>query len=158
MFRPPLVTARLGAAPASGSQTGLSNQLLAVRDRPRRISIHQGWPSERPVLPRSALSPDAVSAAVTSYLLVVIRYRVLISGQVQGVYFRSTCRRMALEHGVSGWVRNLPDGRVEAVFEGPAENVHRLLGWTRRGPHLAVVADTVVQAEHPEGLGTFLIR
>jgi len=88
----------------------------------------------------------------------VVRYQVLISGQVQGVYFRDTCRRMALKRGVSGWVRNLPDGRVEAVFEGPAEDVHRLLDWTRRGPHLAVVADVAVQAEHPEGLGTFLIR
>jgi acylphosphatase len=109
-------------------------------------------------LPRSALSPDAACAAVTSYLLVVIRYRVLISGQVQGVYFRSTCRRMALEHGVSGWVRNLPDGRVEAVFEGPTEDIHHPLDWARRGPHLAVVADVAVQAEHPEGLGTFVIR
>ena len=101
---------------------------------------------------------DAASPAVTPYLLLVIRYRVLISGQVQGVYFRDTCRRMALDHGVSGWVRNLPDGRVEAVFEGPAEGVHHLLDWTRRGPHLAVVADVAVQAEHPEGIGTFLIR
>ncbi len=90
-------------------------------------------------MPRSASSPDAASAAIRSYLLLVIRYRVLISGQVQGVYFRRTCRRMALDHGVSGWVRNLPDGRVEAVFEGPAADVHRLLDWARRGPHLAVV-------------------
>jgi acylphosphatase len=101
---------------------------------------------------------DAASPAARSYLLLVIRYRVLISGQVQGVYFRGTCRRMALEHGVSGWVRNLPDGRVEAVFEGPAEDVHRLLDWARRGPQLAVVADVAVQAEQPEGLGTFSIR
>jgi acylphosphatase len=81
----------------------------------------------------------------------VIRYRVLISGQVQGVYFRSTCRRMALEHGVSGWVRNLPDGRVEAVFEGPTEDIHHPLDWARRGPHLAVVADVAVQAEVSPG-------
>ena len=122
------------------------------------MHMHRCPRRERPHLPRSALSPDAASPAVTSYLLVVIRYRVLISGQVQGVYFRSTCRRMAPEHGVSGWVRNLSDGRVEAVFEGPAEDVHHLLDWTRGGPHLAVVADVAVQAERPEGLGTFLIR
>ena len=115
-------------------------------------------PGEHPQLPRSAPSPDAASPAVTPYLLLVIRYRVLISGQVQGVYFRDTCRRMALDHGVSGWVRNLPDGRVEAVFEGPAEGVHHLLDWTRRGPRLAVVAVVAVQAEHREGIGTFLIR
>jgi acylphosphatase len=123
-----------------------------------RMFMHWHPRDERPHLPRSAPSPDGASPAVTPYLLLVIRYRVLISGHVQGVYFRDTCRRMALEHRVSGWVRNLPDGRVEAVFEGPAEDVHRLLDWTRRGPHLAVVADVAVQAEHPEGIDTFLIR
>jgi acylphosphatase len=88
----------------------------------------------------------------------VIRYRVVISGRVQGVFFRDTCRRRALEYGVSGWVRNLPDGRVEAVFEGPAESVDRLVAWARHGPGLAVVADVSVRREQPEGLGTFLIR
>lgn len=88
----------------------------------------------------------------------MIRYRVLVSGQVQGVYFRDTCRRMALEHDVSGWVRNLPDGRVEAVFEGTAENVDRLVDWAHHGPDWAVVADVTVRAEQPEGLSTFRIR
>jgi len=87
----------------------------------------------------------------------VVRYRVLISGRVQGVFFRDACRRMAREHGVSGWVRNLPDGRVEAVFEGRAEDVDRLVDWARRGPSRAVVAGVAVHAEPPEGLGTFLI-
>ena len=49
----------------------------------------------------------------------MVRYRVLVSGRVQGVFFRDSCRRVAEEHDVGGWVRNLPDGRVEAVFEGP---------------------------------------
>jgi acylphosphatase len=88
----------------------------------------------------------------------VIRYRVMVSGRVQGVYFRDTCRRVARDNGVSGWVRNLPDGRVEAVFEGPADAVGRLVDWARRGPRLAVVDDVAVQAERPEGLGDFLIR
>jgi len=88
----------------------------------------------------------------------VVRYRILVSGRVQGVFFRDTCRRMAAEHGVSGWVRNLPDGRVEAVFEGRPEDVDRLLEWARRGPSLAVVAGVAVQAEPPEGLSTFLVR
>lgn len=88
----------------------------------------------------------------------VVRYRVLISGRVQGVYFRDTCRRIALEHGVSGWVRNLPDGRVEAVFEGQANGVERLVDWSRQGPRLAVVSHVAVQAEQPEGLSSFLIR
>jgi acylphosphatase len=88
----------------------------------------------------------------------VIRYRVLVSGEVQGVNFRAACRWMALQHGVTGWVRNLTDGRVEAVFEGPAQGVQRLLDWVRRGPRLAVVSDVAVQAEQPEGLEGFLIR
>jgi acylphosphatase len=87
-----------------------------------------------------------------------IRYRVLVSGRVQGVYFRDTCQRKAHEHGVNGWVRNLPDGRVEAVFEGPADGVDHLIEWARHGPELAVVADVMVQAEQPAGLRTFLIR
>ena len=88
----------------------------------------------------------------------MIRYRVLIRGRVQGVFFRDTCQRMALRRGVNGWVRNLPDGRVEAVFEGRAEDVNRLVDWARQGPSRAVVADVTVQAEQPEGLSTFLIR
>lgn len=88
----------------------------------------------------------------------MVRYRVLVSGQVQGVSFRVACQRMAWQHGVAGWVRNLSDGRVEAVFEGPAGEVERLLDWARRGPRMAVVADVAVQPEQPEGLGTFQIR
>jgi acylphosphatase len=88
----------------------------------------------------------------------VVRYRVLISGRVQGVFFRDACRRLAVRHGVAGWVRNLPDGRVEAVFEGPAEEVGRLVEWTRRGPIRAVVDDVAVQPERPEGLAAFLIK
>jgi acylphosphatase len=88
----------------------------------------------------------------------VVRYRVLVSGRVQGVFFRDTCQRTALAHGVSGWVRNLPDGQVEAVFEGRAEDVDRLVAWARHGPARAVVAHVAVQAEPPEGLTTFMIR
>ena len=61
----------------------------------------------------------------SAYRLFVVRYRVLVSGRVQGVFFRDTCQRVANEHGVAGWVRNLPDGRVEAVFEGPPDDVGR---------------------------------
>jgi len=88
----------------------------------------------------------------------VVRYRVLISGQVQGVYFRAACQRMAWQRGVNGWVRNLNDGRVEAVFEGAPGDVQHLVDWSRHGPRLAVVSDITVQAEPPEGLGAFTIR
>jgi len=88
----------------------------------------------------------------------VIRCRVLISGRVQGVAYRDSCRRMAEQHGVTGWVRNLPDGSVEAVFEGASEAVGRLVDWSRRGPRLAEVADVRVHAEEPEGISEFQIR
>ena len=88
----------------------------------------------------------------------MIRKRVLISGQVQGVYFRDSYRRLALQHGVAGWVRNLPDGRVEAVLEGPPDEVHRLVDWAHRGPSAATVTDVAVREERPEGLGGFAIR
>jgi len=88
----------------------------------------------------------------------VVRYRVLISGRVQGVFFRDTCRRMAERHGVNGWVRNLPDGSVEAVFEGASEDVCRLVDWSRRGPRFAEVADVRVHAEEPEGISEFQIK
>ena len=88
----------------------------------------------------------------------MVRYRVLISGRVQGVFFRDTCRRKAEEYGVAGWVRNLPDGRVEAVFEGLDDNVGRLLDWAHRGPRMAVVQDVAVAPEPPEGLDAFRVR
>jgi acylphosphatase len=87
----------------------------------------------------------------------VVRYRVLISGRVQGVFFRDTCRRLADQHGVAGWVRNLSDGRVEAVFEGPPDDVRRLVDWARTGPRLAAVDDVAVQPEPPEGLSAFAL-
>ncbi|MGH3292161.1 MAG: acylphosphatase [Trebonia sp.] len=88
----------------------------------------------------------------------MVRYRVLISGRVQGVFFRDTCRKMAERHGVSGWVRNLPNGSVEAVFEGTAGEVSHLVEWSRHGPRTAVVEDVRVQAEPPEGISGFQIR
>jgi acylphosphatase len=90
--------------------------------------------------------------------LSVVRYRVLVSGRVQGVFFRDTCRRLAGQHGVTGWVRNLPDGRVEAVFEGQDEDVRRMVDWARHGPRRAVVDDVAVRAEQPEGLNAFLVK
>jgi acylphosphatase len=88
----------------------------------------------------------------------VVRYRVLISGRVQGVFFRDTCRQLAERSGVAGWVRNLPDGRVEAVFEGPDTDVRHLVAWAHSGPRLADVDDVAVQTEPPEGLTTFQIK
>ena len=87
-----------------------------------------------------------------------MRRRVLVSGDVQGVFFRDTCRHLAERHGVAGWVRNLPDGRVEAVFEGPPDGVAVLIEWTRRGPSLARVGGIDVLAEPVEGETGFAVR
>ncbi len=102
--------------------------------------------------------PGDRTPPVTSYGRDVIRYRVLVAGRVQGVCFRDACRQMALEHGVSGWVRNLADGRVEAVFEGPADEVRQCVEWAHHGPALARVTDVAMQAEEPAGLTAFRVR
>ncbi|HQL90855.1 MAG TPA: acylphosphatase [Syntrophales bacterium] len=76
------------------------------------------------------------------------RIRVTISGTVQGVFFRAETRSEAIRNSVRGWVRNLPDGRVEAVFEGKPEDVDRVVGWCRIGPSHAVV-EGVEAVEEP---------
>jgi acylphosphatase len=88
----------------------------------------------------------------------MIRRRVLISGRVQGVGYRDTCRRVASERGVTGWVRNVGDGRVEAVFEGTEEQVDGMVEWAGQGPGIAAVADIAVQTEPAEGLTEFVVR
>ena len=87
-----------------------------------------------------------------------VRRRVVVSGQVQGVFFRDTCRREAARHGVAGWVRNCPDGTVEAVFEGPLDGVAAMVAWARRGPAHAVVDDVQTFEETPEGRTGFAVR
>ena len=81
----------------------------------------------------------------------VVRKRVLVSGQVQGVGFRATCRREAQAAGVAGWVRNRADGRVEAAFEGEEDAVGRVVAWCRQGPRWATVSDVDVDDEPPTG-------
>ena len=87
-----------------------------------------------------------------------VRRHVTISGEVQGVFFRETARRKATEAGVAGWITNRSDGRVEAVFEGPAEAVDELVEFCRRGPTAATVEDVDVQTEEPESLSGFDVR
>jgi acylphosphatase len=88
----------------------------------------------------------------------VTRQRVVVRGFVQGVFFRDTVRRRAQTAGVAGWVRNNWDGSVEAVFEGDAESVARLVRFCRRGPRGARVDLIEVVDEEPEGLAAFEIR
>ena len=79
-------------------------------------------------------------------------------GRVQGVFFRDTARRRAEAAGVAGWVRNSPDGAVEAVFEGDPSAVDQLVEFCRRGPSRAEVACVEVEEEAPEGLTGFAVR
>jgi acylphosphatase len=77
----------------------------------------------------------------------MVRAHLLISGIVQGVGYRWSCRRAAQGIGVTGWVRNLPDGRVEAVAQGTREQVEQLIKWCYRGPEEARVSDIAVAYE-----------
>jgi acylphosphatase len=81
----------------------------------------------------------------------VRRVRVGISGRVQGVFFRATCARRASALGLAGWVRNASDGSVEAVFEGPAEDVEAIVAWCRTGPSRARVEEVRITEEPPTG-------
>jgi acylphosphatase len=87
----------------------------------------------------------------------LIRRRVIVHGRVQGVFFRDTARRMASSRGVSGWVRNNPDGTVEAVFEGSEDAVESMVRFCREGPRGASVDRADVIEEDPEGLDGFAI-
>ena len=87
------------------------------------------------------------------------RVRVFISGIVQGVFFRSSTRDKAGELGICGWVRNLADGRVEAVFEGEEEKVEKMVEWCRKGPEYArVSAVDVIPEEYKGEFSGFLLR
>lgn len=88
----------------------------------------------------------------------MIRRRVVVHGRVQGVFFRDTARRMAQSRGLGGWVRNTPQGTVEAVFEGEPEALESMVAWCGEGPRGAVVERVEVTAEEPEGLTEFRIR
>lgn len=82
-----------------------------------------------------------------------------ISGRVQGVFFRSSMRDKAVELGLTGWVRNLSDGRVEFVVEGAGEDVERLVSWARHGPPRAQVTGFELSEETPSDAETrFRIR
>jgi acylphosphatase len=87
----------------------------------------------------------------------VISRRVVVHGRVQGVFFRDSCRREAQRAGVGGWVRNRPDGTVEALFEGPEEAVQRMVEWVRQGPAYARVERVDVVEEQPSGHTGFVI-
>ncbi len=87
-----------------------------------------------------------------------IRAHVIISGKVQGVGYRYATMDTASQLRLSGWVRNLPDRRVEAVFEGNRKVVEEMIRWCYQGPPAAMVKDVVVEYEELEGLRGFDVR
>ena len=87
------------------------------------------------------------------------RTKLLIKGVVQGVNFRYYTRREALQYNVTGWVSNLPDGSVAALFEGAEEDVEAMVQWCRHGPPSAQVTELIVQPEEYRGeFQSFSIR
>ena len=80
-----------------------------------------------------------------------VRARVIISGRVQGVFFRDSAREKAEDLGLAGWVKNAPDGRVEALFEGPSRNVREMVDWCERGPSQASVESVDADFEEARG-------
>jgi len=87
-----------------------------------------------------------------------VRYRVVVSGRVQGVWYRESTRREADTHAVDGWVRNNPDGTVEAVLEGPRDSVDKVVTWMRTGPRQAEVTNLALAEEPPTGEPGFTVR
>jgi acylphosphatase len=83
---------------------------------------------------------------------------VRVTGRVQGVFFRAWAQGEARQLGVSGWIRNCPDGSVEAHLEGEAGDVDRMVARLRRGPSNAQVEDVIAEDAPPEGLGRFQLR
>ena len=85
------------------------------------------------------------------------RVHVRIYGRVQGVFFRANTKEMAERLGINGWVRNVPDGSVEAVFEGDEEAIQKMIEWCHHGPPMARVDKVEIKEEEPQGENGFRI-
>jgi acylphosphatase len=77
------------------------------------------------------------------------RVHIMISGLVQGVFFRHYTRKNAIQFGLTGWVKNRPDGKVEAVFEGEEQTIALMIDWCRNGPPSARISDIDITLEEP---------
>src|SRR6266511_2054117 len=135
--------------------------ILATLDGGDVLVIHLGMAGQliRVKAPRCARTrrpqtpPVAVPATTDR-----VRRRVYVSGRVQGVWFRESCRDEAARAGAGGWVRNLDDGRVEVVLEGPVAAVDEVVAWCHRGPRRARVDRVEVVDEPPVGEQGFRVR
>jgi acylphosphatase len=99
-----------------------------------------------------------MSLATWGKMSAMVRRRVIVHGEVQGVFFRDTARQHAQDARVAGWVRNRGDGAVEAVLEGEDAGVDRVIEFMRTGPDRAKVVNVEVVEEEPEGLDGFDVR
>jgi acylphosphatase len=88
----------------------------------------------------------------------IIRTHLIISGKVQGVGYRYYTAQQAKKLGITGWVKNLPDGRVEAIFEGTQQTITEMINWCRQGPSAAQVTDITINHEKPQGHKKFEIN
>lgn len=88
----------------------------------------------------------------------LIRVHIIVSGIVQGVGYRYSTYNQAKQLGIYGWVRNLPDGRVEAVFEGKKAEVEKILSWCHQGSLSAEVENVAIEYQVPQGLTSFEIK
>jgi len=88
-----------------------------------------------------------------------VKAHVFVSGRVQGVFFRENSHQKAKELGIFGWVKNLADGRVEAVFEGEKEKVEKMVDWAKKGPLLAKVDNLSIKWQEYKGeFNDFVIK
>jgi acylphosphatase len=122
-------------------------------------------PRDAPTEPRPAGTESRQAAVRANRVLEptrmapeTIRRRVIVHGRVQGVFFRDSLREHAHAHGVSGWVANRSDGKVEAVLEGSPDAVERVIGFSEAGPPRADVERVEVLDERPEGMNGFEVR
>ena len=83
---------------------------------------------------------------------------IIVSGRVQGVFFRDNARKKALELGLKGYAKNLPDGNVEVVAQGDEEKINELVEFIRKGPGIARVEDMRIRQKEPENFKNFEIR
>jgi acylphosphatase len=105
------------------------------------------------VLVRAPIGPPSGCSTVT--VMPTVRRRLIVSGRVQGVFFRDAAKAQADLLRIRGWAKNLPDGRVEIVAEGEPNDVERLARWCKDGSTRAHVTGVESTTEAPEGLGSF---
>ena len=152
---------RGGVLPGEPRRRDVGLQRVQVRGRrdraaPLRPALPRRHPTALRARGRLLGAPGRAHPPVVRSL--PVRRRVVVHGLVQGVFFRETVRRHAQSRGVAGWVRNNPDGTVEAVFEGEPEAVERLVAFAHEGPSGAIVERVDVVDEQDEGLSGFSVR